>query len=1235
MNDGPDALEQRQVPEADREPFARLVVVGSSAGGVDALLTFVATLPPDFPAPIVVAQHLDPRRQSHLGEILSNRSMLPVRTVSGDQPLEPGIVYVVAADRDVEITDHALKVTAPSGAVPSPRPSVDRLLATAARTFTDELVAVILTGTGSDGATGAQAVKAHGGTVIVQNPDTATYPGMPLAVPSSAVDIVADLEAIGPLLGDLVSGAYSVPASSEEGDLDAFLDRVRARTGLDFSAYKRATIVRRLQRRMAAAGAATLLDYRRYMERHPEELQRLVASFLIKVTEFFRDPELFTYLRDRVLPGLVSEARERGELRIWSAGCATGEEAYSLAMLVSDLITEDAEDLPVRIFATDVASDAVEFARRGIYTQAALQGLPPDLMARHFTPVDGTFEVHKQVRSLVVFGEHDLANRAPFPRIDLILCRNVLIYFTPELQRRALQLFAYSLRQGGYLALGKAETVSPLPEYFSLEQPRLKIFRRAGAPAPIPSGRVLSIEPLPRPGRRLNARPASSARSISPTTQPAVREISSGHHLARLLDRLSTGTLTVDRDYHIRTINMSGRHLLGIHTTALGEDLIHRMDPDLAGPLRVAIDAAIQGEPSTTVYQVPDRVMDDDGRDLLIAVRSLPAENQPAREVVLEIVDITSLARRLREEVASRERLEVLTDRQISRSDRAASELRELRAANEILAIETGRLRSENEDLLVANEEAQAAAEEIETLNEELQATNEELETLNEELQATVEELTTTNDELQARTIESQNLAAAREADRRRLEDILQGAPIGMSVMDGPDHIYRLSNLAALEQLGRAEDEVLGHAVADVLPELATQGFISVLDRVFASGQPFAGRDVLIRHDRSRDGMLEDYYYDIVFQPLVSPRGEVEAILAQSIDVTDRLRSQHQFEATLTAMSDAVIVVAPDDTLELANAAFDRFFGPSRTFVPEDELGQPLPEADWPQHRAANGESFTMLFTLRQSDGTRRWYEGSGQPLLINGVQQGGVVVIRDVTDRSLRHLQEQFLAVAGHELRTPLTALSLSIDLAARQIERSGDERLQQHIARAAQQTRRLTELAHEIVDVVRLSSASLQIERTPIDLSDLTRRVVDTIQIIAGEQPVTLLGDDAPLVISGDARRIEQVLLNLLVNAITFSGGNGPIEISLRQADGFSEVEVRDQGPGIPAHVLPHVFDRFYRVDDERSAREGLGLGLFIAREIVTAHEGQIEVDSTMGSGATFTVRLPLVAASDSSSR
>jgi two-component system, chemotaxis family, CheB/CheR fusion protein len=1225
MLDAPDAEDQSDPSGATREQFDHLVVIGASAGGVDALITLVGTLPTDFPAPIVIAQHLDRRRESHLGQILASRSALPVRTVTEYERLDPGVVYVIASDLDVEINDHAVSVG--TNANQAPKPSVDRLLETASYVFRDSLIAVILTGTGSDGAIGSQAVKAHGGTVIVQNPETATFPGMPLAVPSSSVDIVADLEAIGPVLSDLVSGVYSIPASDDDAALRAFLERVRERTGLDFSAYKRPTIVRRLQRRMAAVGAATLHDYRRYIERHPEELQRLVASFLIKVTEFFRDPELFIQLRDHILPALISEARERGALRIWSAGCATGEEAYTLAMLVSDLLADESEELPVRIFATDIAADAVEFARRGIYSGAAVEGLPRDLVDRHFNPLNGAFEVRKQIRSLVVFGEHDLGNRAPFPRIDLVLCRNVLIYFTPELQRRALQLFAYSLRRGGFLALGKAETVRPLPEFFSLEQPRLRIYRRVGSPVPMPTERILGAVPLSRSAPRQGAQ-VQTARIPSEGSRPSSpREPVSGVPAARLLDRLSMGTVTVDHEYHIRTINISGRRLLGINTAAIGEDLIHRVTSPLAGPLRQAIDDAFRGERSTEVYRVPDHLADDDGRDLLISVFALSDEDQPANEVVLEVVDVTSLARELRDEIAGRERLQNRADRQIAQTDRTTAELRELQAANQYMAIETGKLRAENEELLIANEEAQAAAEEIETLNEELQATNEELETLNEELQATVEELTTTNDELQARTTESLNLAAARETDRQRLEVILQGAPSGMLVMDGPEHIYRFANVAGLEQLGRNEADVLGRAVADVQPEIVEQGYVDVLDHVFETGQPFVGRELLIRHDRNQDGALEDHYYDLVYQPLSDQHDNVEAILRQSIDVTDRVRARQRLEATLAAMSDAVLVVSPDGELLMTNATFDRSVGESGTFVPEDESGQPLPEEEWPQRRAANGESFTVLFTLRKSDRDRRWYEASGQPLLVNGSRQGGVVVIRDVTDRSLRHLQEQFLSVAGHELRTPLTALSLSIDLAARRLEKSSDQRLLQHVERAAQQTRRLTELAREIVDVARLQTAALQLDRTPLDIVDLTRRALDTLQMIAAEQPIQLLADDEPIFVSGDARRLEQVLLNLVGNAITFTGGRDPIEVTLRRMDNVAEIQVRDHGPGIPAQVLPRIFERFYRVDDERSAREGLGLGLYIAREIVNAHGGQIEARSNLGDGSTFLVTLPLL--------
>ena len=316
------------MPEPSEEgSFSSLVVVGSSAGGIEALSELVSNLPEDFPAPVVLAQHLDPQRESNLAEILGRRSALPVRTVVEREPLEAGVVFVVPADRHVNIADHEVDLTVDTRG--RPKPSVDLLLSSAAEVYGERLIAVVLTGRGSDGSEGARAVREAGGTVVVQDPETARFGDMPGSLAPNTVDIVADLEAIGPVLGDLVSGvrvAEGEPSGDGWETLDAFLNELREAHGVDFRSYKKPTIVRRLKRRMAATGQA-LPEYAAYVREHPEEYRHLINAFLIKVTEFFRDPELYGYLREEILPRLVGEAREEGrELRIWSAGCATGEE---------------------------------------------------------------------------------------------------------------------------------------------------------------------------------------------------------------------------------------------------------------------------------------------------------------------------------------------------------------------------------------------------------------------------------------------------------------------------------------------------------------------------------------------------------------------------------------------------------------------------------------------------------------------------------------------------------------------------------------------------------------------------------------------------------------------------------------------------------------------------------------------------------------------------------------------
>src|SRR5256714_1588351 len=363
---------------AEQAEPSPLVVVGASAGGIEALSTLVSTLAVDFPAPLVIAQHRDPSRSSILADILARHTTLPVRLVTDHAPLEGGVIFVVPANHDVEITNHALNLPVDEGG--RLKPSIDRLFSSAAAAWGEDLIAVVLTGTGVDGCAGARAVKHAGRMVIVQNPSTAQYGGMPAAIPPAVVDVVAELDAIGPLLHNLLRGAATPPGPAAPRALEAFLAQVREARGLDFTHYERPTILRRVHRRMAATGMHTLTDYGQYLQNHPEEYERLIPTTLTKVTEFFGDPVLFGYLQQQVLPEIVAAARAHGKaIRIWCANCTTGEEAYSLAILLAEGLGEELAQFTVRIFATDRDAQALAFARRGHYPACVLRALPAEL----------------------------------------------------------------------------------------------------------------------------------------------------------------------------------------------------------------------------------------------------------------------------------------------------------------------------------------------------------------------------------------------------------------------------------------------------------------------------------------------------------------------------------------------------------------------------------------------------------------------------------------------------------------------------------------------------------------------------------------------------------------------------------------------------------------------------------------------------------------------------------------
>ncbi len=1188
-------MEKSQVPQR----LYDLVVVGASAGGIEALSVLVATLPANLPVPLVIAQHLDPTVPSHLEQILARRSALPVQSVgdSRTERLEVGTIYVVPADRDVEITGGKVQLrTGMRQHRQHPMPSIDRLFTSAAKIYGERVIAVVLTGSGSDGTAGAREVKSAGGTVLIENPQTASYPAMPASLPPTIVDLVVDLERMGPLIADLISGAQKLDEPASTNTLSALLDQVRQQTGIDFSQYKSPTILRRLHRRMAASGAETLNGYLEVLHRHPEEYQHLVASFLINVTEFFRDPALFTYLQERIIPDIIERAGTREaphEIRIWSAGCSTGEEPYSIAMLLADALGPDVLQFTVRIFATDIDADAVAFARRGRYPVGMLASVPEKLRTRYFTPVEGSYEIVKSIRTMLVFGEHDMGQRAPFPHIDLVFCRNVLIYFTPELQLHALQLFAFSLRDGGYLVLGNAESASALAVNFGQVHSHLRVYRRQGErllvpPLPIGDRAVSQTEQVGGEQSeqvKLRVVPSEEVNTgILPSApvengHPAlIHEFSQRVYTARerFADQilgLPVGVVVVERNYSVLTINSAAYALLDIHRPAIGKDFVHLADRVPPRRLRAAIDATFSAEGpgsalgSTTITvdleqrtlsdldeQPEFSELEDQEERRRLQIMCYPhlttgysldgRESRRVEAVVLFIADLppagsprsplgmgpADVAGSL---ASSNAPAAIPPDVQA----RAFKQVSEQFDAERAL---TRELRQANEELRQDNDRLRQANEDLLVTQEEVQASSEETKTYNEEMQATNEELETLNEELEA----------------------------------------------TVEELHTTNDDLVS---------------------------------------RARE------------QQTLADEREAQR---QSSE-----RARAQLAAILSSLGEAVYAVDADGQPVLANETFEQLFGHADVTVLEDEFGQPLPPVAAPWRRLGENERFHLTFTLRAPDGIRRWFEASGQPIFSGERRLGGVVTIRDLSDRTMRSVYERFLAQVSHELATPIAVLLVRLQMLEKSLtatpaaDAEAVTQLRAMVGDALRPARQMATLVGDLADLQRVQHDRLALTLEPIDLEALARRVADdlTHTDLPGQSnpPIVVqaeLNGKGPILVLGDAGRLDQVISNLLTNALRYAPESERIDVRIRRVHErgvaeMAELEVRDYGPGILATDTPFVFMPFYQVPQSGVFHQGgLGLGLYIVQQLVQAHGGTIELHSPPGKGTVFTIQLPL---------
>ncbi|HEY0543910.1 MAG TPA: CheR family methyltransferase [Pyrinomonadaceae bacterium] len=872
--------------EVKPEIINDLVVVGSSAGGVGALSVLVSTLPKEFPAPVVLAQHLDPQRPSNLGSILERRSSLPIVLISDTEPtrMEKGTIYVVPANRHVMIEDGHVRLGGDHEE--RPLPSIDLLLTTAAKAYGEHLVAVILTGSGSDGAAGAVEVKHAGGVVIIQNPQTAQYPSMPMSLPPTVVDHITELEQIGPLLNDLVRSAKLPPTEKVEDPLRELLTLVSRQTNIDFRSYKPSTILRRITRRMAVTHNPDLHDYAQYLEMHPEEVQELVRAFLIKVTGFFRDPEAYEYLRTYILPELIERGRTRGRvLRLWSAGCATGEEPYSLALLLADLLGPELPEWSLRIFATDLDEGAVNFSRRGLYPTNVLQDLPDDYRERYFEQADQGYRIIKPLRQMVIFGHQDLSRGTPFPRIDMVVCRNLLIYLKPELQQAILDLFAYSLHQtNGYLFLGKAETARPTKATFEIVSKKWKIYRCMGGPLALPPTQDVSPTHmgvgLPYSERRARAYHLADAERQTFPPEVFEREVSQLRHFNEVMLRyLPLGVVVIDRSYRIIMLNGGARRLLGIREVANEQDFLHTVRGLPYAQVREGIDTAFRERSPVALNELElDASFGSASRYINLIIMITQTEPGAPELALLSISDAT-------EQVQTRKRLEAVQAEQtqlvgeLSTANKRFSDMnKELQDANE-------ELQAANEELMLTQEELQATNEEFEATNEELQATNEELETNNEELQATNEELQTTNDELTARTHEMQEVGKELASERIRLSEMIGMLPLYIMMLKGPELLVENFNPRYERLFGGRE--IKNRSFEEIFSGAEMEQFVETVRKAYKEDQTLTTPRMLTHVPDEKGEPVESYFIHTII-PIHDSAGKVGGVFIYTENATER-----------------------------------------------------------------------------------------------------------------------------------------------------------------------------------------------------------------------------------------------------------------------------------------------------------------------------------------------------------
>jgi two-component system CheB/CheR fusion protein len=1200
-----------------------IVGIGASAGGVEAFKLFLQTIPEKSGMAYVFVMHLSPSHESYLPEILQKFSKIPVTAIADNVHLQPDQVYIIPPDKMLTAVDGILRLeTAKTRNIKT----IDLFFSSLALAHQSFAVGVVLSGSLNDGTAGLQVIKSYGGLTFAQD-ESAAFDSMPKsAISSGAVDFVLPASEI---IRKLVAinqpfhPAYAnTPGSKTTQDEDEevfrqLLTLVRIRKGVDFNNYKQSTIKRRIMRRMALNKHENAITYLNFLRENKNEQDALFNDLLISVTSFFRDQRSFDLLCSVVLPGIIEQKGPNEPLRVWVAGCATGEEAYSMGICILEYLGDKASALKIQVFATDVSEIAIARARTGIYRQDELAGLSVQQIQQFFVRLDGSYQVAKSIRDMCVFAHHNLLKDPPFSKIDLVSCRNVLIYMEPVLQKRAISTFHYALNEKGYLMLGKSETIGNNTDLFTAYNIAEKIYQSKGLHGRF---RTVSTYRNEQTFKEIDQKVANTG------TEKDIRKKAEGI----LLDKYTAGSVIVNQVYDIVDFCGNTDDWLTLPKRKPTFNILKMVREGLSFEVRNLLHLAKTKQVVVRKEGIAFNEKDEQ-RYVNIEVVLLPDETEDYYLVVFQNSKIagTSFLPGTLQDTDQHPQENV--NAWIQRIDQLEKELSQTRED----------MRSITEVQEAANEELQSANEELLSGSEELQSLNEELETSKEELQSTNEEIIIINTELLDRNDQLNNSRQYTEEIFNTIHDPLLILDEELKVIRATDGYYQMFRVGEKEtegiflyELGNKQWDIpnLRHQLENILPE---QGSFSTfeVDHDFNS----IGWKTMRLTARQFDTHAQKKLILLAIHDITDKRkveeglAEVERLLAES---KERLRFAIESAGIGTWDYNPVTGelvwdyrcrqlhgVGPAGMVDY-KSYLGHIYSGDRQAV-EDAISTTL--------RQKADTDFTAEYrTINGSGEITFWIKSKGRAYF-NGddVAARFIGTVLDITPEKEKEQQtkdlldkkDAFISIASHELKTPVTSLKATLQLMAR-MKDNPTASLPRLVEQSSRSMERIARLIDDLLNVNNMNEGRLALNKSVFKISNLLNASCNHIRE-EGTYGVKIEGD-SDLQVYGDGDRLEQVVVNMVNNAVKYAPASGEILIRFAREQQNVRISITDHGPGIAEDKKHLLFERYYRVD-YAGQYSGLGLGLYISAEIVKKHGGQIGVESEIGIGSTFWFTLP----------